>query len=576
MSAARRISLLATALTAGALAVATPASALSSFEPPPAAPAAVTPGSVPVSVAVVMPLTVPPTTTGLLDADALATYTQDGGLLDRQLDAVAGSSAAIGLDPMIPASIRVLGTSAPQSALDFLARLHSASNEVFLLGYADSDPALAAVADAEDELSPLGFGFAIDEANFGPAETPTPAPTPSGSAPPDPSATPPAGQDDAVGPPPLPTTADLIAWPTTLPPIAWPAEGTVDEAGLDGLADLGYEDALVSGSNVSATSTALVDLGAIDGLVADDDLTKAVRDAVYAPTDTEYQAAIVTLEGELRAKAITSPGRTLIATLDRRWPFGTPRVSEMLSAIETQSAAQLVELSAVLDGPEATASLAVPDGDPDAERAATLTSLVEATRDESAYLSITETPEPITQPRRLAVLGLSAVGWRTDPVGWATATGQEITAAQDTLGAVQVTESSDQLVLSDTSSLRLHVSNALPVPVTVYVTVRPLRPLLHVENPSVEVPIDPDSTATASIPVSSISNGQVTVRAELHSAGGRAIGDPVFLQVILQAGWETLGTLIAGALVVLVFGGGLVRVFLRRRREREAGTPADD
>jgi flagellar biosynthesis/type III secretory pathway M-ring protein FliF/YscJ len=62
----------------------------------------------------------------------------------------------------------------------------------------------------------------------------------------------------------------------------------------------------------------------------------------------------------------------------------------------------------------------------------------------------------------------------------------------------------------------------------------------------------------------------VTVRAELHAASGTSLGSARFFQVILQAGWETAGTLIAAALVVLIFGGGLVRTLVRRRRERAA------
>ena len=70
----------------------------------------------PVSLAVLVPLTVRPTASGLIDAATLAGYTAPLGVLTRQLDAVYDTPAVIGLDPMIIASIRVLGTSAPQSA----------------------------------------------------------------------------------------------------------------------------------------------------------------------------------------------------------------------------------------------------------------------------------------------------------------------------------------------------------------------------------------------------------------------------------------------------------------------------
>jgi hypothetical protein len=77
--------------------------------------------------------------------------------------------------------------------------------------------------------------------------------------------------------------------------------------------------------------------------------------------------------------------------------------------------------------------------------------------------------------------------------------------------------------------------------------------------------------------VQAITNGDVTVRAELHGTAGQTVGAPRLLKVILQAGWETAGTLIAGTLLVLIFGGGLVRTVLRRRRARtRPATDGDD
>jgi hypothetical protein len=534
-----------------------------------AAPASVTPGAGPVSVAIVMPLTVPPTTTGLLDAETLTNYTAAGGLLTRQLDAVVGSRVAIGLDPMIIASIRVLGEAAPETALTFLERLRTVSNELFLLTYADADPVVTGGANGGEALVPLGFDFAVDPADFGPAVTPTPTTSPAPSVP-DPGET--EAPDDS--PPPLPTTEDLLAWEASLDPIAWPAEGTLDADGLATLAGLGYADVLLAGSNASPVSTALVDLGDIDGVVTDDAVTAAVRDASYAATPTSYQEAAARLASTLQDRAATDPGRTIVATLDRRWPFGTLRVPDVLTAIDSAAASQLVALSDVLAGPRGGAQL-VEAGTSPAERIEATALLAEASDEESAFLAIAEDGAQITQPRRLSLLGLSAAAWRSDELGWTTATEEFLTASRATLDAVQIAEGSDLLLLSDISTLRMQVSNALPVAVTVFVNVRPLRPILHVEDTLVEITIEPDSTSTATVPVESIANGDVTVRAELRAANGRTLGEVRFVKVILQAGWETAGTLIAGSLVVLVFGAGLVRVILRRRREAAAG-PSDD
>ncbi len=566
------------ALVGGALSMAAPASGAVAGDTPPDLPgslstAAVTPGVGPVSVAIVIPLTVPPTVTGLLDAETLTTYTEAGGLLTRQLDAVVGSRIAIGLDPMIVASIRVLGTAAPESAVTFLERLQTVSNEVFLLAYADSDPAVTGGSNAGDALVPLGFGFAVDPADFGPAVTPTPTTAPGPTDVPDPAAT--EIPDD--GPPPLPSTDDLLAWEATLPSIAWPAEGTLTSDDLLTLSGLGYADVLVAGSNASPVSTSLVDLGEIDGLVTDDEVTAAVRDASYAATPAAYQEAASRLASTLKDRAAADPGRTIVATLDRRWPFGTLRIPDVLTAIESAAASQVVSLSDVLAGPRGGAQL-VDATEPAVDRLDVTSRLTEATRDEATFLAIAEDPALITEPRRLSLLGLSAAAWHADDPGWTTATDALLASSRATLDAVQIADGSDLLLLSDISTLRMQVSNALPVAVTVYVSVRPLRPILHIEDSLIEVTVEPDSTSTASVPVESIANGDVTVRAELRGANGRTLGDVRFVKVILQAGWETAGTLVAGSLVVLIFGVGLVRVILRRRREAAAGTtsgPAD-
>ena len=71
----------------------------------------------PVRLAIAVPITVPASSIGLIDAEALEAYTRPLGVLTRQLDAVFGRQVAIGVDPMIIASIRALGTTAPESAI---------------------------------------------------------------------------------------------------------------------------------------------------------------------------------------------------------------------------------------------------------------------------------------------------------------------------------------------------------------------------------------------------------------------------------------------------------------------------
>jgi hypothetical protein len=90
-------------------------------------------------VGVVVPITAPPTTTGLLSADDLKALTADDGALRTQLNAVTGTPAILAVDPAIPAAIRVLGSSAPASARQWLADLLALPNSRFALQFGDAD-----------------------------------------------------------------------------------------------------------------------------------------------------------------------------------------------------------------------------------------------------------------------------------------------------------------------------------------------------------------------------------------------------------------------------------------------------
>ena len=92
-----------------------------------------------VKVAIAVPLVVPASAEEFLTAELLEQYTGEQGILTRELDALFGRPVAIGIDPRLIASIRLLGSSAPESAVAWLERLESAPNQTFALNYADAE-----------------------------------------------------------------------------------------------------------------------------------------------------------------------------------------------------------------------------------------------------------------------------------------------------------------------------------------------------------------------------------------------------------------------------------------------------
>jgi len=133
----------------------------------------------------VVALTAPPRSSGLIDAELLANYTSEFGLLTKSSTKSLIDRWLIGIDPSIIASVRILGSDAPESARAWLDRLAGASNETFPLSWADSDLTLPLHAGSAGLLEPESFDFAIDPALFAPvADEPSASisPTPTHAA----------------------------------------------------------------------------------------------------------------------------------------------------------------------------------------------------------------------------------------------------------------------------------------------------------------------------------------------------------------------------------------------------------
>lgn len=522
----------------------------------------------PATVSIVVPLTLRSDDgSGVLSAETLEIATSPAGSLSRALDELLGTSATIALDPMIPASIRALGAAAPESAQTWLARLTAAPNEVFLLAYADADPSALARAGALDLATPTRIP--VDPANFGPAATPEPTDSPA------PTATPaPTGGPDDGAPPPLPTTADLVAWVDALGPLAWPSEGSVAAADLPVYAEAGYQAVLLSSADVSETENARVDLGGMTGLVADSAASGLLRQAVTALDDATHAAAIERLGVAVDGLAAAHPGRSIVLAVDRSTASMLHRLDETSAALLGRGSIRLAGLSAALAGEAGSARLvdgAVP------EHVARTPDLVAALTAEDAFASILEDPALLTGPRRLELLSLLAVhdvgaaDWPERALGF-------LTTSSEILASVSIEDSGDLLVTSTQTFVPVRISNSLSFPVTVEVDARPERPRLRIESP-VEVTIEPGSSRIVNLQAQAITNGEVRVRVTLSSATGVQIGRRETFNADLQAQWETVG-LIVGGIAALVFVAGIARnVVVRRRRaaaERAADGAAED
>jgi hypothetical protein len=536
----------------------------------------------PLGVAIAAPLVLPTTATGLLDATTLAEYTSRGGVLTEQLDAMLGTQVAIGIDPRILASIRVLGSTAPASALEWLDRLRIASNPTFPLPYADAD-ITTPLAAGSTGLSPLSFDYAIDETLFAVGDA---------TAIPSPQADPPSTEPPLA---PLPTTESLVAWNYTYPSLLWPTENGVTAQSFATLTAASAGPVLLSSDNVAreltaSTSAVTATVAPVEGstatdatnaVVADAQLTSLLHKAVNAETTAEWNAAMAEVSS-LAAVASEQAGTTtptMFATLNRGWFENGFRLDQTLSTLfslpwaapsSVVTAFDVAPTSAIDGGASAVPSptpATIVDAVLDQNRVDKVAALLAAETADAQFATIARDPLAMTSARRLDLLALLSNSWLDDPTGWSVAADDFLATSTNIRNSVQIAPSSTVQLPADRGSLPVTVNNDLDQEVTVYVNVRAYTPLLTVEEQFVELVIEPRSSGRAQIPVVSLANGEVQLAVSvLDQPGGNQLGQATTVELNVQAGWETAGTIVFGVLVFGIFAAGIVRTVRKRRR----------
>jgi len=518
-------------------------------------------------LAIVFPLTVPPQATGLIPADSLEQYTSPTGILTRALAAVDGRQVTVGIDPMIIASIRILGSTAPPSAIEWLNRLAAMPNETFALAYADSDVSALSQAGSNDILAPTWFE--IDPGRY-PAEPETDEPegdtaSDSSTAEPQPT-TPPAD--------PVPTPESLTDWPYTLDSVVWPRSNTVTSGDLETFNALAPVTTILSSDNLapSVSASASVDDHAV--VVAHERLSDLLTTATLAAQTTEWQDVV----GQLTA-ALGARSGTTVLTVDRAASLGAPRLAETLATITEAEGVMMTDLAQTLDEPPVTARIV--DKPIDSERISRIRLLLASEALVLQFSTALADPAPLTGERRLALLSLSSNSWVDPTTVWMTTVDQWLARSNEIVNSVQIAESSTLNFFQDRGNLPIAVSNALEYPVTVLVTVRSATGILVVTDSRVPITIEAGSQARATIPVQSIANGEATLRVSLSTDAGVAIGTPKTVTANVVAGWESAVTFALAGLLALLFVAGIVRTVVKSRRARAAlasteGAPAHE
>lgn len=532
-------------------------------------------------VAVAAPITAPAGGTGLLTADALSLYTSATGVLTRQLDGLIDRPVALGIDPMIIASVRALGSAAPASAVSWLDRLTRATNETFPLQFADADASVQAQAGLPVLMNPTSLLYSLNPENFIEAELPDDGTTepadPANPAPTEPAETPSPTPDPAV--PTLPTLAELTDFPYSTSGIVWPDDGTVRGADLPVFSASGETTTVVSSSNVTTeegyTLGAAGTAGDASVLVSDAAASEALRTASTAVSIDDQLDALADLAGQLMVISSEEGAsqRTLLLTLGREWPPTGSRLSDAVTTLMSMPPVSGTVLSTATE--QEPTPVGIVDAPQAPERVALVQRLNGREADLAAFSTMLDDPALLTGRERAELLALLAVSWRPDNDGWTSAVIAHDTATTTTLESVSIAATSPILMVSNQSSLPFSVRNEYDLPVTVVLQASSSSLKLNVDS-SVTQKIAANARESVRVPVEArLGNGEVIVRLQLYSPQSALIGESVFVPVTVRADWEGIGAAVLVALVGLLFIGGLIRTVRKRRAERRNPTDPD-
>lgn len=530
-------------------------------------------------VGVVVPITAPPTTTGLLTADDLKTLTASDGALRTQLSAVTGTAAILAIDPAIPAAIRVLGSAAPASAQQWLADLLALPNPRFALQFGDADLATSLAAGTGAPVSVPSLDSYMSARNFSSTPTATGAASPSSTT-----DTGSSAATDAATPPPsgrtLPTLSELLDIGSARANVFWPAAGSATAALVTALGTAATDGAhpvtLVASSAVSAASGAHADATGAGLLVYDEGASAALRSASLA-SDSVHQGAGIAAASAYASIASRASGATapLLVVIDRASGRSATGLRTAITAASTLAGRSAVNLDALLTAP--AAAVTVTGGSaPDDTRVSAVQGLLDDESRLSSFATMLADPTVLTAPERAGILQLLGNVWLGAPDQFATAVSDHREATMKTLDAVAIVPPSDITLLATSAPLTFSVRNDLPWPVTLTLNASPNDPRLIVQK-STAVSARAEQSTRVQVPVQArVGSGESTLQLQLRSATGAAIGPDVRVAVAVRAEWESVGIVLMSVLIGAMLVFGVIRTVRRLPRRSRARSQAHE
>lgn len=513
------------------------------------------------ALTVIVPFLLPSAVTGMPTRGQLG---DAAARLTPLLDAAERHQSTLAIDPRLIAAIRGLGSQAPQSARDLLARLEASTLPQFLLQFADADPAAQAALGSDRLLEPNGLDYYTATASAAGTGigTEDSAGQDQGSS----------GTTPSADPAAAPTLDELVAWPNGAAR-AWPADGQADASTLALLQHSGTESVVLDSSNVSLTGGSAARVDGMQALVADARLSASVRGGLAATTEAERGAGTAEATARLALLAVPdgTAGGTVLA-LDRRTMADDDHPEEVFEVLDTLS-----WVSPVRETAQATGTATLRPLKPSQDR---LDLLKDAIARESAVTDLAPLlarPESLGEYQRVRLLALLSTSGASPEADFAkTASDYRARDAKLLNGVSAIRNDHTQLVGASTR-VPVLLRNDLPFDAVVTVAASPASAGISVPTrsfPRVEIPAN--SGRTMLVPVDSrISSGESGLIVDISPVGSTEVAFTGTLPLTIRSVVETVALSVLGGLAALLLGFGIWRSVRRRRRPGISEAPEE-
>ncbi len=515
------------------------------------------------ALAVVVPVVAPDQPGQTIDATALSTLVSSGGALNTVAGQTRSTFATLAIDPRIPVSLAAGGTAVGR-AVEWWQNLVTGQREAFFTAYGDADLAGQIQAGAT-QLLKSGTRDASGDVEValasispeGAASTITRTPSASATA---------ANSSSTPGPASSAPAPVVNGWTPSTVGLAWPLANSVDAPALGALPRDGFTSVMLSSGNVgdgwgSVTSARVAGFPA---LISNDGVSEALGRAASATTDEQWDGGIADAVVRLSAFA-TDPTtqHATIATLSRSGDAAAvANLNRTLTALQEIAWVRPQGLSDMAIIPAVDATLAEHSEAP--ERLQMIAQLLQKNDAVSAFATIAQDPDVVTDPSARSIMAGLAVGLAGSDK-WPGRVDETLAGLSQVLNSVRVSTDSDINMIGSSATLPIAVENGLATPVTVVVIADPRNNSVSVGEP-VTVKVESRAQAVARFSAEAqVSNGTVLVDTWLTSTSGMPVGVVRALTINVHADWETVGLVIFGLVFVGLVAAGVVRTLKRRQ-----------